>query len=80
LINIARFHWISVPQELSRREDTASKGLWVGKPGLLQSLQWRPHDSTELSADEVEIDVKAGGLNFKVNADFRRFLPEVQVN
>ena len=66
-IKIPRFHWISVPQELSRKSAIAAKGLWVGKPGLLQSLQWKPHDPVDLSPIDVEIEVRAGGLNFKVN-------------
>jgi len=65
-INIPRFHWISVPHELSREEEAIAKGLWVGKPGLLQSLQWKPHDPVELRPGDVEIDIRAGGLNFKV--------------
>lgn len=65
-IKIPRFHWISVPQELSRKSDTTAKGLWIGKPGLLQSLQWKPHDPVEFSAIDVEIEMRAGGLNFKV--------------
>ncbi|KAL8729504.1 MAG: hypothetical protein Q9166_004676 [cf. Caloplaca sp. 2 TL-2023] len=65
LVNTPRFHWITVGQELSKAKDTAMKGLWVGKPGLLQSLEWRPFDFPELSPEHVEVDVKAAGLNFK---------------
>lgn len=68
LINIPRFHWITVGQELSRPRDTAMKGLWVGKPGLIQSLEWRPFDFADMSPDHVEVDVRATGLNFKVSA------------
>ena len=42
------------------------KGLWVGKPGLIQSLEWRPFDFPELSPEHVEIETRAAGLNFKV--------------
>ena len=68
LINTPRFHWITVGQELSKPKDTAMKGLWVGKPGLIQSLQWKPFDFPDLSPDHVEVDVRAAGLNFKVSA------------
>jgi SAM-dependent methyltransferase len=68
LVCIPRLHWINVPRELVRKTDVTSKGLWIGRPGLLQSLEWRPHatTTTELAAADVEIDVRAGGLNFKV--------------
>jgi len=41
------------------------KGLWVGKPGLIQSLEWRPFDFPKLSPEHVEIETRAAGLNFK---------------
>ena len=67
LVCIPRFHWMDMPRELAVKTNTASKGLWIGKPGLLQSLEWRPHETTtELGPEDVEIDVRAGGLNFKV--------------
>lgn len=66
LICTPRYHWITVGQELSGTGDPALKGLWVGKPGLIQSLEWRPFDSSELPADHVEIDTRASSLNFKV--------------
>jgi hypothetical protein len=66
LICTPRYHWITVGQELSGTADPALKGLWVGKPGLIQSLEWRPFDSSELPADHVEIDTRASSLNFKV--------------
>ena len=68
LINTPRFHWITMGQELSKPKDTAMKGLWVGKPGLIQTLEWRPFDFPDLSPDHVEVDVRAAGLNFKVSA------------
>ena len=66
LICTPRYHWITVGQELSGTGDPALKGLWVGKPGLIQSLEWRPFESSELPADHVEIDTRASSLNFKV--------------
>jgi malonyl CoA-acyl carrier protein transacylase/SAM-dependent methyltransferase len=66
LINTPRFHWITVGEQLARTKNTAMKGLWVGKPGLIQSMEWRPFDFPELSPEHVEVETRAAGLNFKV--------------
>lgn len=39
--------------------------LGFALPGQLRQLQWRPRPLPELGADEVEIRVKATGLNFR---------------
>ncbi|KAH0539026.1 putative secondary metabolism biosynthetic enzyme [Glutinoglossum americanum] len=68
VIHIPRFRWISVPRELSRevvREEGVVKKLVIGKPGLLQTLQWERRPRKALKDDEVEVDIRAVGLNFK---------------
>lgn len=48
-------------------EDTAKKPVSLGfvMPGQLRNLTWMPIDMPELGDDEVKIDVKATGLNFR---------------
>lgn len=70
-IKIGRYHPFSLSQELSVKA-TASSGqikvLEIGKPGLLQTLRWiedMPLD--RVPNDQIEIEVKAVGLNFRVS-------------
>lgn len=68
LVNIGRFHWISVSKELALRpEKGGPKALEIGKRGLLQTLQWVQRPWVALGAYEVEVDVRAIGMNFKVS-------------
>jgi hypothetical protein len=41
--------------------------LEATKPGRLTSLQWSPRERSRLSAGDVEVEVHAAGLNFKVS-------------
>ena len=68
LINVSRFHWISVPRELAETtHEKWPKNLEIRKRGLLQTLQWVQKSPTVLGPDEVEVDVRAVGMNFKVS-------------
>jgi hypothetical protein len=68
LVNIGRFHWVSVSEELSKiPKEPGPKTIEIGKRGLLQTLQWVQGSRDELSADEVEVEVRATGMNFKVS-------------
>lgn len=68
VINISRFHWISISNELSLGTDPeAPKALEIGKRGSLNTLRWvqKPH-VIELTGDEISVEVRAVGMNFKV--------------
>jgi hypothetical protein len=67
VINIPRFHWISVSNELSSGTDsTAPKTLEIGKRGSLKTLRWVQRPEIKLTGDEVAVEVRAAGMNFKV--------------
>jgi hypothetical protein len=72
-INIGRYHEVSVAQELgmSSTQPEALK-LDIGRHGLLQTLRWVPCQDQELGPDEVVIESRAIGLNFKVRSPFSR--------
>ena len=68
-IHTPRFHWISVNNELSHKEESSvPKRLEIGKKGLLQTLQWLQFPEKTLGADEVEVETRASGMNFKVKS------------
>lgn len=65
-VHLGRFHWYSIPKAI---QDTASKqpdtkALNIHKRGLLETLHWSGRPLPPLPADEVQITVKAVGLNF----------------
>ena len=66
-VHIGRFHWYTVPQALqnSITSPPDTKELMIRKRGLLQSLHWSGRSLPALASDEVQIDVKAVGLNFR---------------
>ncbi|KAL3421346.1 polyketide synthase [Phlyctema vagabunda] len=66
LVRISRFHWISIPEESSKNSvNSGPKTLEIGTRGLLQTLQWVLRSRSELEADDVEVEVRAMGMNFK---------------
>lgn len=69
VVSIPRFHWFSIRNELSKNTQTQSQGpkrLEIGKRGFLKTLGWVRQPVREFTADEVEVEVKAVGMNFKV--------------
>ena len=67
-IKTGRFHWISVNKSLLEPErENYPKKLEIGRPGFLQTLSWDQLEPREFKSDEVEIESKAVGLNFKVS-------------
>ena len=66
-INISRYNWISVSRRLwvNSKEELPRK-FEIGKSGLLQSLRWVQGRPIILIHDQVEIEPRAVGLNFKV--------------
>ena len=66
-IQIPRYHWISTSERLAAMlGEELPRKLGIGETGLLQSLRWVQDRSTILTHDEVEVEPRAVGLNFKV--------------
>ncbi|GGW38256.1 type I polyketide synthase [Vreelandella hamiltonii] len=53
------------PHKASQVAPRQAMTLGFALPGQLRQLQWRPRQLPELGADEVEVRVKATGLNFR---------------
>ncbi|AVI62959.1 type I polyketide synthase [Halomonas sp. GFAJ-1] len=62
-----RLRTLPAPHPLHAQETTPHQAMTLGfaLPGQLRQLQWRPRPLPALGADEVEIRVKATGLNFR---------------
>ena len=67
MIYIPRYLWISVAEQLLavQREELPRK-LEMGTQGSWQSLRWVQGSPIILKHDEIEIEIRAVGLNFKV--------------
>lgn len=66
-IQIPRYHWISTSQRLAAMSGGEfPRKLEIGKTGLLQSLRWVQNKAIVLTHDQVEVEPRAVGLNFKV--------------
>lgn len=67
-VQIGRFHWFSVNDELSRTSSGSKipKRLEIGKRGFLNTLGWVQQSTQVLVEDQVEVEVRAVGMNFKV--------------
>lgn len=66
----ARYHFINVYEELKAQGDKVSdvvKKVDQHRAGLANSLFWKEVSHPELGTDEVRVQVKAVGLNFKVS-------------
>ncbi|KAE9977973.1 hypothetical protein EG327_007538 [Venturia inaequalis] len=66
-IQTPRFHWISVNDELkqlSASQQSHAK-LVIGKRGAFKTLHYESAETVALLPDEVRVQVKATGLNFK---------------
>ncbi|KAL4901000.1 hypothetical protein BDW74DRAFT_182333 [Aspergillus multicolor] len=65
-VHVGRFHWYTVPNALRKAApvEPDTKALLIQKRGLLQSLHWSGQPLSALADDEVQVQVKAVGLNF----------------
>lgn len=64
----SRFHWISSGIEHDKNEGTGPLHLSISSYGSLDSLAWVQFDSkVEFVADEVEVEMRSVGLNFRVS-------------
>jgi hypothetical protein len=66
-VQVGRYYPFSLKEELLPETMPGHrKALDIVKPGRLTSLQWIPRDKRALNDNEVEVQVYAAGLNFKV--------------
>ncbi|KAL2817757.1 hypothetical protein BDW59DRAFT_165803 [Aspergillus cavernicola] len=65
-VHVGRFHWYTVPNALRQTAPSPpdTKALLIRKRGLLESLHWSGQPLPTLRGDEVQVEVKAVGLNF----------------
>lgn len=68
VVHIGRFYWFSTTKELQVLSGNGSKKqLVIGQYGTLEALHWVAQTEEEdLKSDEVEIDIRYVGVNFKV--------------
>lgn len=65
-LNVSRFHWVPVEKALGEIANAPeTKGLDIGTPGLLQTLDWTTQPLGEPASDEANVRMVAVGLNFK---------------
>jgi hypothetical protein len=68
VIKIGRYHPFSLKQEIGEKSVVGSgscKSPVIGKPGLLETLTWVEHSIPTIDAHQVEVKVRAVGLNFR---------------
>lgn len=65
-VHVGRFHWYTVPNALrdTARSPPDTKALMIHKRGLLQTLHWSGQPLPPLADDDVQVSVRAVGLNF----------------
>lgn len=68
-IYIGRYHWLTVNNEIALVGNAGGQPLKleVGQRGLLHSLRWVPAPITILGSDEVVVEPRCVGINFKVS-------------
>lgn len=65
-LNVSRFHWASIERALCETAKAPeTKGLEIGTPGLLQTLEWTSQPLGKPAPDEANVRMAAVGLNFK---------------
>lgn len=68
LIHVGRCHWGNLPRDQAppSASEEATIKLDIGSYGILDTLGWRKIESCAPANDEVEIDIRYIGLNFRV--------------
>lgn len=69
-VMVPRFHWETVTNSLAQspsRDSDSAKCLTIGSVGLLHTMQWIQKSLPELKSEEVLVEIKAIGLNFRVS-------------
>lgn len=68
VVYVGRYNWLPVNEGLSSskgQQESEFKTLEIGTLGLLQTLQWEQARPDHLADDEVLVEIKAVGLNFR---------------
>lgn len=66
-IQTGKFHWLKVADELKEPvRMSRPRSLDIGQRGALQTLHWKQYTPSELLDDQIEVEVRAVGMNFKV--------------
>ena len=63
---VGRIYPISLKEEVAE-DNLDHVHLEMAKPGRLTSLRWTPRAARPLIGDEVEVEIHAAGLNFRVS-------------
>ncbi|EFE44178.1 polyketide synthase, putative [Trichophyton verrucosum HKI 0517] len=66
VIHIGRFHWTPLDEEITTtNKPNMSKGLHIGTYGLLDSLSWVEYEEPPVGGNDVMVEIKYTGLNFR---------------
>jgi hypothetical protein len=65
-VHVGRYHSFPAHEEILSSRVSDSISLQTSKIGRLSALNWADQETQALGAMEVEIDIHATGLNFKV--------------
>ncbi|OAL66032.1 polyketide synthase [Trichophyton rubrum] len=66
VIHIGRFHWTPLDEEMTTtNKPNMSKGLHIGTYGLLNSLSWVEYEEPSVGENDVMVEIKYTGLNFR---------------
>lgn len=70
VINVPRMHWQTMVASMAQcagKKVCTTQDLSVGSPGLLHTMQWREEPVPELGGDDVCVQIKSVGMDFKVS-------------
>lgn len=68
VINLPRMHWQTMAESMAQcagETIRTTQHLGVGTPGLLHTMKWREEPLPELREDDVCVQIKSVGMNFK---------------
>lgn len=67
VIHVGRYHWTSLPAAIEPPLlGGGCRQMVIGQYGLLDSVRWLQHERPVLRDDEVEVEIRCVGLNFRV--------------
>lgn len=68
-VHVGRYHWFPMAPDLKpefEEHEDDIKRLTIGRYGLINSLHWVQQKQEPLGSDEVEVEIRWAGLNFRV--------------
>ena len=67
-VHVGRYHWTSLKKSIEPTiAEDEPKSLVIGQYGLLDSLEWVQQESRLPGPDDVDLDIRCVGLNFRVS-------------